>query len=89
MPMYIDFPEVVIDEDSLEETVFNLYSSLGWNGKTEIDATSVVINTRQSLEICQLFIDSFGTQGGLVYMNIGPSHDESVPYGKAQVSKRY
>lgn len=84
----VDFPDIApVAKLGPEEFISEFYQQLGWRPKTELAPTSVLISKDQWLEICDEFnkLSGYGSVPGYLWMNIGPSASEDVPYGKIKI----
>jgi hypothetical protein len=73
------FPDTVSEKPA--ESLVEWYGSLGWDGKENLDPKKVQISKEDWNDICQLYIQNHGAEGGFFFMNYGPSSDDAIPKG--------
>lgn len=79
----IDFPKMKeITKENVADYMTDLYRTIGWDGKCEVNPTQICINKSRWGEICKAYSETEVSGAGLVWMNWGPTADEEVPYGK-------
>ena len=83
----VDFPQIQpVSEVGVVDYITSLYEKLGWNRKSGVNPSKVVLNRQHWSEICQECV-AISQLCGFVWMDSGPSSSEDVPYGKAVIRK--
>ena len=81
----INLPELPVTEEYSVTFILDFYESLGWQKDIPINPTNIIINTDQWLEICNHFKTEDGVNNKYLWMNVGPSADANIPYGKVKI----
>ena len=84
----VNFPDLPVTEENSVTFILDFYEALGWQKDIPIEPTGILINKDQWLEICASFTTVEGANNRYVWMNLGPSASESIPYGKVEILEK-
>jgi len=88
--MEVELPE--FRGDNPVDVVLNLYKDLGWDGKTSIDPTNIVLSKNDWLRLFDKIRSTVPEEevvnAGFLLINKGPSVSDIVPEGKVLIRRQ-
>ncbi len=89
--MLIDMPVKSEEFQKGPEYLLSFYETLGWNPNTHlVDPAKIRLSSKDTSDCLNHFMSSATTNEekaglGMTWVNLGPSHSDSVPEGKVEL----